>query len=419
MAKKLIRNPLNFFWNGLFLPLLGWLFVVPLALIVPRRKKRMVLWGRDRGEFSDNVKYLYLHLFLASPQDFEFYFLTENESVSEQLSQKRMPVLLYPSLHSIWMLLRSSVVVTDSDVWINKFRYHLLFPAFKVQLWHGVGLKTIGLDNPQIKELLRHPIMRIYYGLKGKLVRYDLLITTGDGFTERGYVTGMNKKRIEPAGYPRNDVFFTDFKGYERIGVDEAACTRIEAFKREGGKVAAYLPTFRDSGKDAVSNKILDIGVLDGFCREHRLLMIFKFHSWGMIRDPETKEAISRAQNVIIYDNSRDIYPVLPQVDVMISDYSSVYMDFLLLDRPILFFAYDLEEYMKNERDFYFSYDELTPGMKCADQNELLQGLKRCISGDDGFSPQRGILARKAFNDHDGRASVRILKCIEDGAEKG
>ncbi len=410
----LIRNPFNFFWNGLFLPLLGWIFIVPFTYIVPRRKKRIILWGRDCGLFTDNVKYLYLHLVHNCRSEGEFYFLTESGDVFSALSERKLPVLFYPRLKTAWMLLRAGVIVSDSDVWINRFRYHLLFTAFSVQLWHGVGLKTIGLDNPQVKRMLRHPIMRAYYRLKGKLVRYDLLITTGDAFLNRGYVTGINKKRTRATGYPRNDVFFSDFSGDEMIGADRQVFTAARQFREQGGKVAVYLPTFRDTGRDAITDKILDIEVLDRFCREKRLLMIFKFHSWGMIKDSQTRASIAKAGNILIYDNTRDIYPLLPLTDVMISDYSSVYMDYLLLDRPVVFFTYDLDDYLKNERDFYFSYDELTPGLKCRDQNELQQGLTRCLVGDDGFSAARQALCQRTFNNADGRSSARVWELVRD-----
>lgn len=414
MLNGLIRNPLQFFWNGLFLPFLGWIFIVPFTFLVPRRKRLVILWGRDCGLFMDNVKYLYLHLVEHHRTEGDFYFLTESGKVFETLLKRKMPVLFYPKVKTVWMLLRAGVIVSDSDVWINHFRYHLLFTAFTVQLWHGVGLKTIGLDNPQVKRMLCHPIMRAYYHLKGKLVRYDLLITTGDEFIERGYVTGIRKKRTEATGYPRNDVFFADFSGNEMIGTDVEIYRTVRQFREQGGKIAVYLPTFRDTGRDALSGHILDIAALDQFCIENRLLVVFKFHSWGMIKDPQTRESITRAVNILIYDNARDVYPLLPFTDIMITDYSSVYMDYLLLDRPILFFTYDLEEYLKNERDFYFSYDELTPGLKCRDQKELMQGLSRCLAGDDGFTEARQILCRKTFNHADGQASSRVWELVRD-----
>ncbi len=418
MLKGLVRDPWGFFRHGLLLPLLGWLFIVPLALVVPRRKNLVILWGRDRGEFTDNVKYLYLHLFLQAEPGLEFHFLTESREVFNNLRAGKMPVLFFPGLRTAWLLLRAGVIVSDSDVWVNRFRYHLLFSAYKVQLWHGVGLKTIGLDNPRVQRMLDHFLMRAYFRLKGKLVRYDLLVSTGDAFIERGYPTGINKKKTIPAGYPRNDVFFRDFQGHEMLGVDLEALEKIKAFRSTGGRVAVYLPTFRDSGQDPITGRVVDIPGLDLFCRQNSLLLVFKFHSWGMLRDRETREQISAAANILIYDNSRDIYPALPHTDLMISDYSSVYMDYLLLDRPIVFFTYDLEDYLRNERDFYFSYDELTPGPKCRNQQELTEALAGILAGCDDYREERAGLCRRTFNHRDGRAAERIWRTVSGRNQK-
>lgn len=414
MLNGVIRHPWKFFWNGLLLPMLGWVFIVPLTWVIPRKRNRIIFYGRDRGRFADNVKYLFLYAHLKSDPGMDIFFLTEHPDVVQELRERGLPVLRYPNARSVWSLLRAGVVVTDSDGWISKFRYHLLFSAFKVQLWHGVGLKTIGLSNPRNQRMLKHALMRAYFVLKGKLVPYDLLVTTGDAFVDQGYPTGLVKKRTVPTGYPRNDVLFHGFQGYEHMGVDWTAAERIHSFRNRGGKVAAYLPTFLDTREDVISRHLLNIPDVNAFCRERHLLMVFKFHSWGMLKDEETLAALNDADHILVMDHASDIYPLLPQVDIMISDISSVYMDYLLLDRPILFFSPRVEEYQRDQRTLYFDYDELTPGFKCRTQEELLADLDRCLSGEDDYREERRALRLRTFNDPDGNASERIWKCIQE-----
>ena len=66
--------------------------------------------------------------------------------------------------------------------------------------------------------------------------------------------------------------------------------------------------------------------------------------------------------NVIHYDPTADVYPALADVDLLVTDYSSIYFDFLLLDRPIVFFANDLDLYLRRERHLLFEYRDMTPG---------------------------------------------------------
>ncbi len=418
MLKEIIKNPLNFFYKGIFLPLLGWIFIIPFMYIVPRKKNRIVFWGRDKGEFTDNVKYLFLRI--INMNDFEPYFLTESHEVVEDLRKNRLPVLFYPSIKTVLKLIRTGIIITDSDIWVNNYRYHLLFTSYKVQLWHGVGLKKIGLDNFYVQKTMNYKIMQLYHFLKGRFVTYDLLISTSEMFSKKGYPGGLNKKKIINSGYPRNDVFFDDSDEKVFIGTDRMSLERIVKSKKNGFKTIIYLPTFRDSKKDAVTAKVIDLVKLDEFCVTNKILFIFKFHSWGILKDPVLKEQINNSKNVIFYDNSKDIYPALPNLDIMISDYSSVYMDFLLLNKPILFFTYDLLEYEKNEREFYYDYETLTPGAKCCTQEELLNEILRIINdGEDIYKEQREELCKKTFEDCDGKSSDRIVGFLKNRIDKG
>lgn len=59
-------------------------------------------------------------------------------------------------------------------------------------------------------------------------------------------------------------------------------------------------------------------------------------------------------------DKRLDIYPLLPFVDVLITDYSSIYYDFLLLNKGILLYPFDKERFIENSNDLAFDYDEYT-----------------------------------------------------------
>ena len=75
--------------------------------------------------------------------------------------------------------------------------------------------------------------------------------------------------------------------------------------------------------------------------------------------------------------------------DIMITDYSSCYIDYLLLDRPMVFFNYDMEHYLENDRTLYFEYDSVTPGPKCKTRDELTEILVQLLSGKDGYKSKR------------------------------
>ena len=166
------------------------------------------------------------------------------------------------------------------------------------------------------------------------------------------------------------------------------------------------MPTFRDSGRDFL--KFLDLTTFNKFGLINNLLFIFKLHPDTLIKKRES------LNNILFYESSKDIYPILPLSDLLITDYSSIYTDYLFLNKPILFFPFDKEEYIKNDRAFQFDYDEFTPGPKAYNQQEL-ERLILNILNDDHFANQRDKIKKLAFKYDDDKASERIFYEIMKG----
>ena len=116
----------------------------------------------------------------------------------------------------------------------------------------------------------------------------------------------------------------------------------------------------------------------------------------------------SSTPHITIYANDKDAYPFFQMVDVMLTDYSSIYMDYLLLNRPVVFYCPDYDQYVTHNREFQFPYEDMTPGPKCRTQDELHNALKQAAFADDGYEKQRLSLLNKAFLHLDGDSSQRI-----------
>jgi CDP-glycerol glycerophosphotransferase len=104
-----------------------------------------------------------------------------------------------------------------------------------------------------------------------------------------------------------------------------------------------------------------------------------------------------------------DPAPLLKKADLLVTDYSSIYFDFLLLDRPIIFFPYDLERYFSRDRQFLFSYDELTPGAKVITETALYEKIVEELEHpNDEARAARLDLRDKSFQFIDAQASTRL-----------
>jgi len=175
-----------------------------------------------------------------------------------------------------------------------------------------------------------------------------------------------------------------------------------------GGKLVVYMPTFRDTGGTFLADKALDIPLLNAFCKKHKIFFLAKFHPSMGISVEGSLEAFA------VYDSAQDIYPFLPLADALITDYSSIYFDFMLIDKPLIFYPYDKERYLQQDREFFFEYEDVTPGVHVTTQDELLKAIySATVEGQDDHASSRRLLRDKAFGCIDAGASARVCEWIK------
>ena len=387
---------------------MGWIIFVPLSYLTQKKNNLICFIGRDGGYFLDNVKYQFLYLTNLNNSDHEFYFLTQNRNTYDRLKKNRLNVLYYPGIKSFIKILRTKIVVVDNWTWIFGTKYHLFYNSLKIQLWHGIPLKKIELSNPIETERAKSIPHRLKNILGGRFPTYDLLISTSRYFTDQSFKSAINQKNIIESGYPRNDIFFKELDSLNTIESNIEIINRSRTLKNEGNKIIVYCPTFRDMNKDVIAEKILDLKKLSDFALDNKLIFILKFHP-----NPDFNYVKSEYPNIIFYENNLDVYPLLPSTDLLITDYSSIYFDYLLLNKPIIFFPYDLDRYITSDRELDFDYDSMTPGPKCFNQKELENEILGLLKDKkDSYSIKRQEIADLAFKHKDGLSSERIYKYI-------
>jgi len=402
---KIIR----LFFKNIKILLLGWGIIFPLSFIVPQKKNLLLFIGKNEGGFFDNVKFLYLYLCRLGQNSVEYYFLTEKKHIYEILKRHNLPAVLHPTPKSIYLLLRARVLVSSSTKWKKKYKYHLSHRAKKVQLWHGIPLKKIGMLIPKVAKCHNSPAGRLYNAIRGKNHIHDLFVSTSEFFTSNVFAKAMRAKKIIETGYPRNDVFFKEqLDEYDLIEADVKSISRINKLRRDGFKAVLYAPTYGDPVGNAIKSGPLNLNELSQFAKKHKLIFVLKFHP-----SIHCVDEFKSFDNIIIYDRTKDIQPLLKVSDILITDYSSVYMDYLLLDRPIIFFPYNYKEYMEVQGGLLFDYDSMTPGPKCYSLDQLQESLINCVVNQtDEFSEKRKEIRKLAFKYQDGKASERIWDFI-------
>lgn len=391
----------------------GWLLLAPFAAIPFRRRDWIAVIGREAGAFVDNTKYFYIDAATDKANGLRVVHITEIPEVSDAVTSKGFEAMTYPSPQAIWFLMRCGTAVVDSVEWYKKWRRFLLVRARLVQLWHGVGFKRIELDKWRneaegkkflsSKWILWPRMVRRY--LYGRAPMYDAVATTSVFYRDNVFFNAFRSRHFPITGYPRNA--FANEHPLAWVNVDAGIREKLETWVKFGRKPVFLAPTFRDSRATPLGLDQRQLADLNAFCEQNNFEFVFKFHPY------ERGASHITGRHLHVVDPRSDAYPLLPFMHALVTDYSSIYMDFLLLDRPVLFLTPDLEQYIASDRGIQFNFESMTPGPKFKTWPDLLAGLVQPEPNE--WRERRHGLARMAFDGlPQDLASHRLLHFFQD-----
>ncbi len=404
------------FFNLLLQALLSSIFFIPLALFIPIKKRSIVIIGRDRGSFSDNTKHFFLFLQNINNSDFFSVFLSSNKTTIAQLSHHSLPCLYYPSFKGFYYLLRAEYIMIDSAEWISGGKFQLSFGSKLLQLWHGAPLKEIELPLYQrrLKKLSFLPrlILRFQKKIIGRYPEYFALASTSKFFTQKAFSSAFRAKHFIEYGYPRNDSILQGKEDEQRnspiwINCDLQALQLIDKARSNKFKIILYAPTFRSDLTHPFSENILSLQALNKFANNNNILFVMKLHP--IMAKQFSSDNLS---NIIHYATENDVYPALSLFDCLVTDYSSIYFDYLFLDKPIIFFPYDFDNYVSDERELLFDYNEMAPGHLCNNQIELQAAILK--PDTENWKIKRKKILNKVFDHFDDKAGKRLFDFLRN-----
>ncbi|MBI2642067.1 MAG: CDP-glycerol glycerophosphotransferase family protein, partial [Candidatus Wildermuthbacteria bacterium] len=305
--------------------------------------------------------------------------------------------------------------------------YWLSGGAKEVMMWHGIPLKKIERDikkgeSVDAKVQQSKGFARFMVGVLLPWVfrKPDYITTTSPIFQDIfASAFKVRKEQVFMAGFPKNDVYFANIPGAE-IGVDKETLSKLRELKKPGSqfKTVLYAPTWRDTGGDSFFEKPDDLKALDDFLFEGHLFFFLKLHPLAQ------KSALAvlpgaEYRNIVFVDPDSDADPLLPFVDILVTDYSGIYFEFLLLDKPVVFFPFDYEKYVTRDRELYFNYEEATPGPRVSTFPDLLEALRKTSHGWDEYGVLREKVRNMCYQYRQGNAADRVSELLEQKAGMG
>lgn len=391
---------------SIFMRLLIFYPLVFFSLFVRKENGLWIVIGRDGGKFLDNAKYFYLYIQTKTSEfPIKVIFVTSDKDLYNCLKKNGYLTAYLYSLKGFILLTRAEVLIVDNLDWSLRgfgIVYALTFWARKVQLWHGIPIKKIEFDNKNDIVLQyfaqNDPTFSVYLRRLihfPRFVRYDKVLCPSKAYKKIfSSAFRVSEDKLIVGNYPRNDFLLRPelFKGWE-IGIDKKCYQMLLSKKAKGYKLIFYLPTFRDTNWRVLSFE--ELRTIDAICSKLHALFIIKPHPWDRMLKRVTLEYVTsnQSKNIIYLKSEEDIYPYLLTSDVLITDISSVQFDYLLLDKPIVYFFPDYKMYKERDRELYFELNEIIPSRICTTIECLIDELLKSL--DQNFSNKRKQLKLK------------------------
>jgi len=391
--------------------LLGWI-IYPLSFLTPRSDKIWIFIGcrksKERELFADNSKYMFLYAVQNIPTH-KVVWISSDNKLPKIIQGLGYSAFYIYSPKGIYYSLRAGYTFVDAFVQFRNWKFSGRTKV--IQLWHGKSMKKTGYESPYslpaASKFISPNLFRKYeHVIASSEYTRDMLSAVFRIPTEKILITGL----------PRFDVMFKKIKGSEIDGVPDLE-NKVESLKRYGvNKMVFYAPTFRPNATNPLFENLkkgidifqLDLKMLNDLFEKNNSHLFIGLHPKFSLVDYDTDEY----KNITFLRPGFDIYRTLSLFDALVTDYSSLFSDFLLLSRPMIFLVYDLEKY-KVEMGLFDDFDKMTPGPKVFTNEQLAKEIEKVLKGVDEYKEQRLRVRKIFYKNLDGNSAQRVADAVK------
>lgn len=344
----------------------------------------------SHNPFSDNSRYLFEDNY--NPHNIRKIWIARNAKECDYVTSLGYECYIKGSYKAIMHSLTAKCFIYTCYISDIGFQYSK--NAIAINLWHGIPLKKIEFDitsgpltrkfNGSNKSRLKHP--EIYRPV-------DYVLCPSEFVYNYSYKTAfkITHKQLLKFPYPRN------------IYLKSLTLPKNQYY------TFLYAPTWRDNKVDFINSKHLDLDKINQFCKEHNCLFKIKLH-------PNTKHSVDTTQyhHITFVDASKETNFYLAEADCLITDYSSIFFDYLVLNRPILFYVFDEEIYKSQNREIYSEVEDIDVGEKIYHLESLLNIMSSKLKGNDTLSVQRKNVIQLFNLDFDDKDNQHLIDTINN-----
>lgn len=370
-------------------------------VLFPIDNKMIFFESFNGNSFSCSPKAIYNYLISHDEyKDYKFIWAFKDLEKDHIKNNKNTIIVKSKSFKYYYYLSKSKYWIVNSLLDLSVIKKS---KQVYVQCWHGTPLKKLRCDinvTGGVLNTKEEVIKRNNLDVK----KIDYFISPSKYATSK-FISAFNLKELNKEkiiiekGYPRNDKLINyNNNDIERIKKD----LHIPTDK----KVILYAPTFRDdehtSGVGYTYKLNIDFDSLQKELKDYIILFRAHYFIANSFEFDKYKDFI---YDVSKYDDINDLYIIS---DLLITDYSSVFFDYAILERPIIFYMYDYDNYKNNLRDFYIDLKEL-PGPIVKDEKNLVTSIKE---KNNKYKNMYSSFNKKFNPYEDGKSAERVVKEI-------
>lgn len=367
-----------------------------LASLLPTKKNTIIFESFYGKQYSDSPKAIYLYMKRHYPE-YKMYWSVDR-GMKNDFQDK--DIVTVPRFSLQWISLMSR-----AEYWVLNSRFPQWIPKSKattyIQTWHGTPLKKLALDMEEV-HIPGTNLEKYKSEFIQESAKWDYLISPNKYSSEifaRAFQ--FNKQMIE-SGYPRNDVLVNQN--------NEASIKAIKAKANlpDDKKVILYAPTWRDNEYHAVGKYKFNLQMdLEKMQKElgDEYIILLRLH-YLVAENIDLTGCEDFVYNMSDYEDISELYLIS---DVLITDYSSVFFDYAVLQRPIIFFTYDIASYRDQLRGFYFDLEAEAPGPLVFTTEEIIEAIQLAETGETTRTEQYKKFQEKFCYLEDGMATKRVV----------
>ena len=361
--------------------------------VIPKEKGRILFYNRTETYMNNYALFKYMEknekvksrtVIYAMPNVNVFIINQDCKTVNLK------GIISY--VKTIFNFMRSEYVFYDnSNLRINPSKKQKV-----INLWHGTPLKKIGFMSKSATKLT-----------KNALNCFDKILLSNecqDEIYKKSF--NLQKNQILHMGYPRNDLLFTEevllskvISNYSKFSKHIIWMTTYRVTKE--GISHTDIKNWSETGIPLINNERA-LKTINDFLLKENIQLIIKMHN------NNSEDRLSKIEYSNIFYLSEDMflkhnlqmYELLGSTDALITDYSSIYFDYLLLNKPIGFILDDIESYKSKNGLYYDDIDEYLPGMHIYNLNELEIFFKNIVDNNDVYKGKR-VKVNSIFNKYD------------------